>query len=57
MIPLATRAEIMARLSPAERGELLHRQDGIMKMGPNGRGFNDTEPGKGMSQDAWIAGA
>ncbi len=39
----------MARFSRAEQGELLRRQDGIMKMGPDGRGFNYAEPGKGMS--------
>jgi hypothetical protein len=53
----ATRAEIMSRFSPAEQGELLRRQDGIMKMGPDNLGFNYAAPGKGMSQDAWIENA
>jgi hypothetical protein len=48
------RAEVMTRLNPVQQGELLRVQEGVMKMGIDGRGFNYAEPGKGLSQDAWL---
>jgi hypothetical protein len=48
------RAEVMKSLSPVERGQLEGVRDGIMKMGPDGRGYNFAEPGKGVSQDEWL---
>jgi hypothetical protein len=50
----AVRTEIMTRLNPVQQGELLRVQEGVMKMGIDGRGFNYAEPGKGLSQDAWL---
>ncbi len=53
----SVRAEVIKGLSPMDQGKLLAVQDGVMKIGPDGQGYNYAESGKGMNQDQWIANA
>jgi hypothetical protein len=51
------RAEVMTKLNPVQQGELQRVQDGNMKMGPDGRGFNHAVAKAGEqlpSQDEWL---